>query len=363
LERERLPRTKRSGWSVRVTDIGGCPRKVYYRNGEQMAEVHGGEHATMWQRFRAAPEDKRAARLGVMIHDRWQDIQRKLYPWRVHEIELLDIPGLDSSGRPDDFDPLTGRLRQCKTAGAYRWEMTYTVGVADYWLDAECIYAFVLERDHGYEITDLAFTIIERADGADITFVFPWDDAMRARGRRSLARLATLRNLLDKGIVPARGGKGPTEDKLCGNCFARRECWGMTEAEALGVSPESYIRLGSDPDENAMAEVLADVVAAMAAETETKKHAKQAKVYIEGRPLGRYGEYEIVPGRAGNPDYKSMLEDAKTAYRDATGRELVIPERRQKRARPSARRVSAAQLAKEATARAERPDTTPVGVA
>lgn len=63
--------------------------------------------------YRRDIEDKRAAKMGSLIHDGVMRVRRALYPWRVFEIPLA-VDGLDRRGRFDEYDPVMGVVNDCK---------------------------------------------------------------------------------------------------------------------------------------------------------------------------------------------------------------------------------------------------------
>lgn len=296
--------------SVRVSDIGECRKAVEFRNRPP-------------EGFEPDPEDKRPAFIGTLIHDATLQRRRKLYPWRMFgDLKGMEVylPGLDRPGHYDEFDPITGRLVDLKTAGMWRWGLTGDEGADEKWWKQLSLYGLALTL-MGYTVTELCVLVIERAGGKDEVFSRPFDiDFAYA----ALNELTTLSTAIELGIPQPRDRSGPTTDGICRNCFARSACWDIPKAEAAGRSPESWVKLGQSPDELAIAAVVEELVEVRKVKTTAEKQEDEVKALLVGIEPGTYGDFEgWLDGRS-DDDYKGahaalveLVKDIPEQYRPA----------------------------------------------
>lgn len=285
-----LSKRPRSGWSVRISDTGTCPKAIEYRN-KPPAD------------FVAAPEDKRPATAGTMLHEGITARMRLIYPWRQYAGKVT-IDGLDGEYEFDSFDPIVAEVIDWKTAGRWKWDQVGEFGPAEDVWEQIALYGLALE-DMGYEVRTLRAAYYARENGHDESFVRPYDRKVAEAARDRLIGYATS---LDLGIELPRAGTGPNHDGICRGCFARIHCWNMDKAEVLGRSPESVTILGESPDLDDIIWAIEEKVAAAKAETEAKHASSRAKGLLDGIEPGRYGDYvgrpQPIPN-AGQPDHKA----------------------------------------------------------
>lgn len=280
--------------SVRPSDVGECRRAVYYRE-------------TPPEDYTPAPSNMGAAFMGGIIHDEFMRRRAVLYPWRLYGDKRgreVYLPGMDRPSKYDEYDPITGRLVSIKTAGSWRWEKVGQDGADDKWWDQDHLYAMCL-IELGYPVDEIEVLVIDRADGKSESFTMPYDPERALRVLRDLHALATG---LDIGIVPPRDRNGPSTDGICRNCPARRHCWNMEQAEALGKSPENLTILGPDPDDEYVEQLAGLLIATRREKTDAELREKELKALLDGVELRPYGEFEPVPGHSANKEWKAWAD-------------------------------------------------------
>lgn len=286
----RAPQARR-GWSVRFSDVGECPRRIYYRNlppDDLYTNI----------------TDGRAARTGTVLHDGVAARRRALYPWREYDMPVT-LPGLDGHGLVDEYDPVTGVLRDLKTLGEWKWEQYGVHGVAVDALEQTLLYALAVERA-GAVVTAVVIDAFRRANGESEALSYPWDDHARAAARAVYSRLIEYASALDVGAELPRGRSGPSTDPICARfCQFRDYCWNLPAATARGRSPESYTHLGPDPADEAVEAAIRAHIGAKAARAEAERAAKEASTVLEGIPAGSYGDHRITMVRKSSPDHKA----------------------------------------------------------
>ncbi len=269
----------------RVSDTGDCRRKVWYR------ELPPADYTP-------GDTDRRAAAIGLAVHDKAAPARAWRYPWRHHEMEIR-VPGLDGLYYVDEYDPLTGLVIDDKTAGEAKWYIVGEGGPTDDMWDQVMIYALALDSQ-GWPVQHVQIIAVRREDGDEEHFIRDYDPQIALA---ALDRLTELADMLSLGIVPPRDGYGPS-DWQCRYCPALAHCWQTSAAAAAGRSPESYVALGPDPS---------DAVIIWAAEqahrlgkdaSASKLQHEIAKKLLEGIPDGTYGEYTIKNQKRRMPDYK-----------------------------------------------------------
>lgn len=302
--RERAKRTRRAEGTLGIgpSDTANCPRKIEYR--ERPPDD-----------FVPDIEDKRAARIGGMIHRDWQNVSEALYPWRLHE-HVVEVPGLDSKNtRIDRYDGVTMTLDDAKTAGNWAWDNLGDSGPDEEVWEQVLIYAFSLNR-MGLPVRTVRLIYIKRENGHDETFARPYDEdaAMRA-----LDRLLGYAAVLDAGGHLPRTRSGPATDPICRGCFARTHCWNLTRAAALGRSGESVTLLGEDIDPAEVEFFAAGVYHAKQRKTAAEKEAKEGLAILEGVPFGQYGAFYYEQGGRFVDDPKARIEQLEAHYGEHDG--------------------------------------------
>lgn len=279
----------------RVSDFGGCPRKVWYREQPPAGYV-------------PLPEDRRRATLGTVVHQAAQAARTARYPWRHYEFEVA-IPGLDKPGRVDEYDPVLGEVTDNKTLGDFAWGRYGDDGPGDSAWGQVAIYGYALETA-GYPVRSLRIIGINRDTGAEEHFHRPYDPAEAVAALDTLIEVATQ---LDLGIVPPRAGTGPGRFP-CSYCPARVHCWNIAAADAAGRSPESYTLLGVEPDDPTIAWAAERAYHATKANTAAKAAHEEASALLDGIPAGTYGGWKVGPRSRVMPNWKATAERILALY-------------------------------------------------
>ena len=271
-------------WSIGASDTSTCPKKIEYRNAPPEDMIY-------------APEDKREARMGTIIHSEVTRKMRLLFPWREFAGRVL-IPGLDRESEFDSYDPITGEVEDYKTAGDWRWDVLGDEGPDETVWEQVMLYGLALAAT-GRHVTTIRVSYIKRCNGHDETFVRDYDEVV---AKAALDRLLGYATALDLGIELPRTGLGPANDALCRRCFARDHCWSTGAAAAAGRSPESFTILGAEPADESIVWAVAEKVEQGKARLDADKAEKVAKTLLEGVEPGRYGDYEGYPSGGGGGD-------------------------------------------------------------
>jgi CRISPR/Cas system-associated exonuclease Cas4 (RecB family) len=300
--RARRPKKKPGTVSVRPSDVGACPRSVWYRE-------------TPPEGYEPLDSPRGAADIGTLIHEEFQKRRAALYRWRFYadldKRHELQLPGSDRGYKFDEYDPILGRLISIKTAGSWRWDVTGDHGPDEKWWDQDHAYAFLMNAK-GYPVVEIEVLVIERESGKSERHLMPYD---AERGRLVVERLLNLRRLLEEGKTPPRTEPGPATSKLCSTyCPARAHCWNVAEADALGVSPENYTILGLTPEEDRVASVAEELVQLRERRLSLEKDEKELKAILDGVDLKPYGEYEPVEGTSTSTAWKEWEEEIKRIF-------------------------------------------------
>lgn len=297
---QRAKRVRRAEGTLGIgpSDTANCPKAIEFR--ERPPED-----------FVRAPEDKRPARIGAMIHRDWITVDRALYPWRLHEYPV-PIPGLDSPNiKVDRYDPITGDVDDAKTAGDWMWNHVGVDGPDEEVWEQVLLYAYGLAT-LGFPVRRVRLIYIKRDNGHDEVFTRPYDEAAALK---ALNRLLGYAMTLDAGGSLPRSRSGPSTDPICRGCFARVTCWNMTRAEALGRSPESLTVLGEDIDPAEVEWTLVSYDEARGRESVGKADKAKAKALLDGVPLGQYGEWYLGETAGGRKvDHKGRVEQLEAYY-------------------------------------------------
>lgn len=268
-------------WGVGPSDLSSCRRAVQYRERPPEDLVTN-------------EVDKSAAYLGTMVDEGYKRARRRRYPWRRFSTGRkpfhVVIPGLDSPGEPDEYDPIIGRVTDYKTAGEWVWERIGKLGpFPDMW-DQTLLYALGLD-DAGEKVVEVEVIVVNLSghdNGTSETFRRPY---RRQEALVALARLHALLDGLDAGGDLPRDREGPSVDPICARyCPFRDYCWQVPAAEAAGRSPESYVLTRDDA---AVEATLAEYDTGRAMEGEGKTRKASARARLDGVEPGEYGPYDL----------------------------------------------------------------------
>lgn len=293
-------RKKRAGEvSVRPSDLRSCRRAIWYRE-------------TPPEGYEPAPTEKRQAWMGTLIHDAFEQRRAALYPWRMFETGLR-IPGSDRDYRLDEYDPITGVLTEIKTAGDWKWDQVGQFGPDEKWLDQVMLYAYLLIR-LGYPVEQIVLLVLQREGGLSEPFVYAYDEA------RALAALKWITDVamdIELGFEPPRDEPGPSTSKMCAElCPARRHCWQMDDAEALGRSPENLVILGLHPDDETVAEHVESLVATREQRLAIEREERALRALVDGVELKEYGEFTHETKSTSGTAWKRYQEAVEAHWND-----------------------------------------------
>ncbi|WP_032707474.1 hypothetical protein, partial [Salinispora arenicola] len=244
----------------------------------------------------------RAAAVGLAIHDAAEVARRALYPWRMHEVQA-PIPGMGSVPRTDEYDPVTGRVTDYKSAGRRMWQVYGDYGPPVSVWGQLAVNAYSLDIN-GLPVKDLEVIGVNRETGDEESHVRPYDPA---RALVALDGLLELGTMLELGVTPPRDGTG-TGDWRCQHCPALEHCWNVQAAAEAGRSPESFTLLGPQPDDPSIEWAASEARRHADAENAAEKAKKAAIALLEGVPPDTYGELRVGETRRAMPDYKSTHE-------------------------------------------------------
>lgn len=290
-------------WGVGPSDLSSCQRAVWYRENPPDGYV---------------PDDVpvAAAALGTMIHTGFTEARRLAFPWRKFDMQVT-IPGTDTTGTLDEWDPVLGRVTDYKTAGSYKWAKVALTPPMGEW-NQVLVYGFCLAAE-GHDIREVEIVVINRENGDIETHVRPYDPDL---AMDAVLEIHAMINALDEGreLPRVRAGDtllGPTVDTLCRTyCPAVRHCWNLDEVPE-GRSPEGALLAVDDPDIEAAA---ARYEAARVREKEAEAEKEYARALLQGVPAAEYGAFE-VRWQGGNskqvPDLLARIEVLETELIDA----------------------------------------------
>lgn len=286
---------KRSGKTgVSASDVGTCRKKIEFR--ENPPE-------DLYRNI----TDGRAARMGSLLHDGFEIRRQKLFPWRRFE-QSISIPGLDRNARYDEYDPITGKVIDWKTAGTWQWDQVGERGPSDDWIDQVLLYCLALEMDGEY-VAEYEIVAVERAGGADAVFTYPWTDDARSAAQIVLDGLLDTMQSLDLGLPLPRDRSGPSSDVLCARfCEFRDYCWNLPQATAAGRSGESYTVLGAEPETEMVEWAGLNLLEKRKAKRAADDAEKQAKALVDGVDAGTYGKVKIVTKFSTSASWKDHAE-------------------------------------------------------
>lgn len=276
-------------WGVGPSDHTSCHKQIEYR--ERPPEGYVPD-----------PVDKSAAIMGTLIHDALTVARQEAYPWRMFGVKVL-VPGLDVEGEADEFDPVTGRVTDYKTAGDYKWDRIGKLGPPDGEWKQVLDYALGLE-DFGHTVTEVELLYANRASGLWESFKRPYS---RDAALAGVLELHGIIDSLDAGhpLPRVRSGDellGPTVNALCARyCPAVRHCWNLDEVPPERT-PEGWLLVRDDVD-GAVTATLTEYDDARAAAREGKKRQDYTRALLEGLEPGRYGDMTLnwSGGNLGSP--------------------------------------------------------------
>jgi hypothetical protein len=282
-------------WQVSPSDVGSCPRQVWYREAPPDGYV-------------PLPEDTRKADAGTAFHAGITEARAALYPWREHKVRIV-IPGLDRDGEGDEYDPITATLEDWKTAGKATWDHIGVHGPRERAWKQGFIYAYAL-RLAGRLVERVRLRYINRETGEEEVFTREYDEAYALAALGELVNLVTM---LDAGLEPLRAGRGPDVDPLCDLCPARMHCWNIPAARAAGLTPQTYTVHGPNPTAEDPQVVWA-VEEAGRARLERLDREKDEKAYkaLADVPEGVYGTFEVTRGGGRKAQHKEAFEELLT---------------------------------------------------
>jgi hypothetical protein len=290
-------------FSVRPSDVDGCGRQVWYRN--------------FRPELGTDPSFKGEADAGQMVEGLFVTVRQDRYPWRQYQREVR-IPGVDSVGKIDEYDPVTGSVVEVKSAGRATWDYVQTHGPRPGHKGQAHLYGLALEAE-GKPPARIDVIYVNRDNLRTVIFSYPWDDRARTVAAAAQDELLGLLTALEVSTLTGepleRDRSGPSSDEICRRCPFRTACWNLDVAARHGRSGESVTILGVSPDDEKVAWAIGQVVAANGLRNEADKHAKATKPLIDGLPPGVYvGQggpddlWEIAPGHKGREDWKAYAE-------------------------------------------------------
>ncbi|XTZ13942.1 hypothetical protein ACQSSU_20810 [Micromonospora echinospora] len=282
-------------WQVSPSDVGSCPRQVWYRESPPAG-------------YEPLPEDTRKADAGTCMHAGLTEARAALYPWRQHKVRVT-IPGLDRDGEADEYDPITATVEDWKTSGKATWDYIGVYGPREKAWKQAFIYAYALVCA-GWPVTRVRIRYIHRETGAEETFTRPYDEGYALA---ALAELVNLVTMLDAGLEPIRTGRGPDVDPLCDRCPARAHCWNMPAARIAGRTPQTYTVHGPNPAADDPA-VVWSVEEAGRARLERLDREKDEAAYkaLADVDAGVYGGFEVKRGSTSRSQHKEAFEELLT---------------------------------------------------
>jgi hypothetical protein len=270
----------------RVSDVGDCRRKVWYRE-------------TPPPDYTAVTVPRRQATMGSAFHDKAALARGWRYPWR-HQNMPVQVPGLDGTFYVDEYDPVTATVVEDKTHGERKWEIVGDQGPDDAAIDQAMIYGLALDAA-GWPVNRIQIICVRRDNGDEEPFWYLYDPA---RAAKALDGLLALADMIEAGMTPPRDGNGPG-DWRCRFCPALAHCWQTEQAQQAGRSPESWTLLGQDPDAHIIEWAAEQVHTWQTAKATAKREYEQAKKLLDGVRTGRYGDYDVQIAQRGMPEYKA----------------------------------------------------------
>ena len=269
-------------FGVGPSDLGKCEKAIEYR--ERPPEDY-------------TPIDipKSAAIVGTLLHDAITEARRSMYPWRQYA-HPVNIPGLDTPGECDEYDPIVGRVVDYKTASRYKWDRNGDDGPPEHEWEQVMLYGFGLAHE-GHLVLEVELLYLNRESGEWESFTRPYSDLA---AKRALNRLHALIDALDAGEslprrTPSGELMGPTVNTICARyCPAVAHCWQLDEVPDHRT-PEGYLHVQPD-DDGAIAGTLKVYKDAQATESASKKAKEHAKALLTGLEPGVYGDYTLKWG-------------------------------------------------------------------
>jgi hypothetical protein len=302
-------------WSVRISDVGGCGRWIWYRNLPPEDYV-------------AVPKFSGEARAGEVIEAAVRLANSREFQWREFQ-RPVRVKGIPRQGLIDEYDRVRRVPIDQKTAGEWKWGLVSTHGVnlrnlADTVgpilenLKQLLLYALGLEEE-GLTPPEVILHYIKRDTLEEILIPVPWDDQARVVAEDARAELIGRLGQLDfaqlTGTPIDRDRRGPS-DPLCKRCDALEHCWNVPAAEAAGRTPESYTQLGEHPDAVAIAYACEQIVLTRLAKKAAEEEYEAARRLLDPTvPAGVYLNYGRV--KQGSHGYRIQYSDYAKALFEA----------------------------------------------
>lgn len=299
------PAPEPGGWGVGPSDYLKCRRQIGYRENPP-----DGLEFT-WD---AGP----AATLGSIIHDLIKRARERKYWWRLYE-HPVTIPGLDRTGRLDEYDPVTARLVDWKSSSLYAWEEVDEAALPAHEGQAD-VYGYGLV-EAGMPVDTSEVLYINRSNGQVARYPHRYS---KDRAEEALDWLTGVNLALDTGVELARDYGGPSSDERCRRCPAVEHCWNVSAAEAAGRSPEGYTILGPDPDAAKIEWAARRVYERKQAHDAAETAYEESRYLLRGIPTGTYGTFQVTQKSRRMPEWKKWAERAKAALADGAAAEHVI---------------------------------------
>lgn len=273
-------------WSIGPSDVGDCKRRLWYKN------LPPDDLVRAWT-------DTREAEAGKMLHNEITRRRKMIYPWRLFAFKVR-IPGLDREYEIDEYDPITGKVVDYKTAGDYKWRRVGDYG-PDHGVRGQLLsYGYALEA-LGYPVTGLIAMYYKRENGHDEVHYIDYSrEAAEAVIDELLGYVQALDMLNEDGsdpdmvdmLFPRSPERLGPDDALCSRCPFRNHCWNVPAAESAGRGPYSYTVLGSDPEAEKIEETIGELVVAREGRLAAETVEKEVKLRLDGITPRRYGDYE-----------------------------------------------------------------------
>lgn len=294
-------------FGVGPSDLNACPKAVEYRENPPAD-------------YEPVETDRSGAWIGSLLDGALKRARKVRYSWRRFDVPV-HVPGLDSPGEADEYDPIIGRVVDYKTAGKWKWDRLGEDGPPEGEWEQLAVYGLGLE-EAGEHVTELEIIALNREKGHFESFRRPYN---RNAAIAALSRLHAMMDALHAGRSLERSRLGPTTDSICARfCPAVRHCWNLDEVPE-DRTPESWLLVHDDAT---IEQILTDYVAASAQETPAKNTKSYlSKALLTGIPEGRYGDITLK-WTGGNvldpkPDLEARTEQLEQQMR--LHRELGVP--------------------------------------
>lgn len=180
------------------------------------------------------------------------------------------------------------------------------------------LYAWVL-RQLGYAVEEIELLVLHREKGLSEPFRMAYDEAIAQKALDWIADVALQIELgmLDSDPTGGRDEPGPSTSTMCAKlCPARRHCWNMDDAAALGRSPENLTLLGLDPDEAEVEAKISDLVALRESRLAIAREEDAMRALLDGVDLREYGDYKPTTKPTKGTSWKKYQELIEAYWND-----------------------------------------------